>query len=198
MQTFPLQGHYPSVIDTNSKEGVDKVAWFALSAPYRNEKRAKSLLEENGIETFLPMRYEIVTNKYGGKRKELRPAISNLLFARTTHKIIQQVKTGVKFLQYKVKPEGARNVPIIVPDKDMEQFIAVCKAHYEELIYYTPDEVNLQEGQAIRIIGGEFDGVEGYFVKIKGKRNKRVVVHLPGLVSVALTEISDGLIEVIK
>ena len=33
------------------------------------------------------------------------------------------------------------------------------------------------------------------FVKVKGIRNKRVVVSIDGLASVALSEISDGMIE---
>lgn len=181
-----------------SSPSEEQIAWFALSAPYRNEKRAKSYLESKGIETFLPMRYEIVKNRYGGKTKELVPAVSNLLFARTTKSMLQQVKAGVKYLQYKVKPEGNKNTPIIVPEDQMEQFMTVCKNNNEQLLYFTSDEIDLKEGARVRVIGGEFDGLEGCFVKIKGKRNKRIVVHLPDLVSVALTEIEDGLIEVVK
>ena len=114
----------------------DQVVWFALSAPYRNERRAKSYLESKGIETFLPMRYEIVKNRYGGKTKELVPAVSNLLFARTTKSMLQQVKTGIKYLQYKVKPEGNKNTPIIVPNNQMEQFMNVCKNNYKWFCYY--------------------------------------------------------------
>ena len=177
---------------------TEQMSWFALSAPYRNEKRAKCLLESKGIKTFLPMRYEIVKNRYGGKSKELVPAVSNLLFAYSTQEGLQQVKTGVKYLQYKVRPERGKNVPIIVPDNQMEQFITICKNYNEQLSYFTAEEIDLKAGQRIKVIGGEFDGLEGYFVKIKGKRNKRIVVHLPDLVSVALTEINDGLIEAIQ
>ena len=144
------------------------------------------------------MRYEIVKNRYGGKSKELVPAVSNLLFAYSTQEELQQVKTGVKYLQYKVRPERGKNVPIIVPDNQMEQFITICKNYNEQLSYFTAEEIDLKAGQRIKVIGGEFDGLEGYFVKIKGKRNKRIVVHLPDLVSVALTEINDGLIEAIQ
>ena len=181
-----------------SYQNKEQMAWFALSAPYRNEKRAKFLLESKGIKTFLPMRYEIIKNKYGGKSKELVPAVSNLLFAYSTQEKLQQVKTGVKYIQYKVKPEGGKNVPIIVPENQMEQFITVCKDYNEQLLYFTSEEIDIKAGQHIKVIGGEFDGLEGYFVKIKGKRNKRVVVHLPDIVSVALTEIKNGLIKVIK
>ena len=182
---------------TGKNETDECVAWFAMSAPYRNEKRAESLLQKNGIESFLPMRYEIVTNRYGGKSRKLVPAISNLIFAHSTRSKIQEVKVGVKYLQFKVKPENGKNTPIIVPDQQMEQFMRVCKTLNDRLTYLTPEEVNLAEGQRVKVIGGEFDGIEGTFVKIKGRRQRRIIVIIPDIAAVATTEISDGMIEVL-
>ncbi|MBQ4126394.1 MAG: UpxY family transcription antiterminator, partial [Alistipes sp.] len=134
----------------------------------------------------------------GVKSRKLSPAIHNLIFAHTTKKRIQEVKSGVHYLQYRVRPENGKNVPIIVPEDQMAQFMAVCANDNENLRYLLPSEVNLERGTKIRVVGGCFDGVEGTFVKVKGIRSKRVVVSLDGLASVALTEITDGLIEVIK
>ena len=181
-----------------SKKSNETIVWYAMSAPYRNEKRAKNLLEDNGIETFLPMRYEIINNKLGGKIRKLVPAISNLIFAHTTHSKIQEVKRGVKYLQYKVRPENGKNIPIIVPDEQMSQFITVCNTHNEQLIYLKPEEVNLAKGQRVKVIGGQFDGVEGSFVQVKGKRQRRVIVIIPDIAAVATTEITDGMIEVLE
>ena len=68
---------------------------------------------------------------------------------------------------------------------------------YIRLIYLQPDEINLAQGTRIRIHGGEFNGYEGVFIKLKGKRNKRVVVDIDNLIALAV-EISPELIEVIK
>ena len=73
----------------------------------------------------------------------------------------------------------------------------VCKTLSDQLIYLTPEEVNLTEGQRVKVIGGEFDGIEGTFVKIKGRRQRRIIVIIPDIAAVATTEISDGLIEVL-
>lgn len=169
-----------------------------MSAPYRNEMRAKSLLESKGIECFVPMRYQIVETRTGVKSRKLLPAIHNLIFAHATKAQIQEAKSGVPYLQYRVKPEMGKNVPIVVPDEQMAHFMAACRADNESLRYLQPEEINLTRGTRVRIVGGMFDGVEGNFVKVKGIRNKRVVVSLEGLASVALTEITDGLIEVVK
>ena len=54
-----------------------------------------------------------------------------------------------------------------------------------DLTYYKPDEIELQKGEYIRIIGGKLDGVKGQLVRIKGKRAKQLVVTIPDILSVA-------------
>ena len=183
---------------TLEKQTDSGLMWFAMSAPYCNEMKAKSLLESKNIECFVPMCYKIVESRLGVKSRKLSPAIHNLIFAHTTKKRIQEVKSGVHYLQYRVRPENGKNVPIIVPEDQMAQFMAVCANDNENLRYLLPSEVNLERGTKIRVVGGCFDGVECTFVKVKGIRSKRVVVSRDGLASVALTEITDGMIEVIK
>lgn len=179
-------------------ESDEDIVWFALSAPYRNEKRAQSLLEQHGVECFLPLRYRIVTDRRGEKSRELCPAVSNLLFAHTTASTIQRIKSGVKYLQYKVVSRNGKNVPLIVPDDQMNRFISVCSAQSEDLLYMTPEEVNLNKGCRVRIVGGRFDGIEGIFMRVRGSRKRRVVVLLADIAAVATAEITDGLIQVIE
>ena len=97
--------------------------WFAMSAPFGRVLKAKALLDSKSVKSFVPMKYEMVSDKEGNKSRKLVPAISNLLFAYTTKENIQSIKKNVSFLQYLVKREDDRNLPIIVPDYQMEQFI---------------------------------------------------------------------------
>lgn len=172
--------------------------WFALSAPYRSEMKAKTLLEQNNIQCFIPMQYKLVKNRSGRKQKKLLPIISNLVFAKTYKQRLQEVKNGVPYLQYRTITQDNKNIPIIVPEEQMNNFMAVCNTYNEELIYLLPNEVNLKKGTKVKIIGGCFDGVEGIFIKVKGSRKKRVVVLIQGVAAVATTEISEDLIEVLK
>lgn len=176
---------------------TDNVVWFAVSAPHQRELKAQKLLEGYNIETFIPMRYEVVESTKG-KKRILAPAIHNLLFARTSRRLLQQIKTGIPYIQYKTRRENGRNVPIIIPDEQMEQFIAVCSTHDDHLMFLQPEEVNLRKGTRVRILGGAFDGIEGVFVEMKGRRERRVVVLIEGLTAVATAEITPDLIEVLE
>ncbi len=174
----------------------ERIEWFALSAPYRNELKAKKLLDDKGVETYLPMQHRIITNKQGKKERKLMPVVSNLLFARTTRTLLQEIKTGVHYLQYRTRVVKGRNIPIVVPDYQMKQFMAVCETHSEQLIFLAPEEINLSKGTPVRVIGGILDGVEGTFLKVKGVRSRRVVVQIDGI-AVAAAEVEPQYIEVI-
>ena len=170
------------------------ICWFAMSAPYQKELEAQKLLDKASVESFVPMCYKVVMRN-GKKLRAWLPAVSNLIFARATRPMIQEVKKYIPFLQYLTRPEGGRNIPIIVPDDQMNQFIAVCRSREEKLTYLTGDEINrLGKGMRVRIVGGVFDGVTGSFVRVKGCRRKRVVVQVQGIVAVVLAEVQPDLI----
>ena len=178
-------------------EDNNDILWFAMSAPYRRELIAKEFLDNKGIECFVPMKEALVERRNGTKRRQLVPAIHNLVFAHTSRERIKTLKQGVNFLQFHTRPQGGKNIPITVPDSQMQQFIAICKANNENITYLRPEEIDIKKGTRVRVHGGTFDGTEGYFVKIQGKRSRRVVILIEGITAVALTEISTDFIEVI-
>ena len=61
-----------------------------------------------------------------------------------------------------------------------------------------PDELQLNKGTYVKIIGGKFDGAKGELLKIKGKRSKRLVVCIPQIMAVAATHIEPEFIRVIS
>ena len=202
-----LSGHVENVADTQfiildvrsqrNAFGANTPVWWAMSAPYQRELKAKAALDKLGIENFVPMRYQAVRKRTGSMSRELLPAIHNLIFVRGSKPCVSQAKKDILWLQWLTRPEDGKNVPVTVPDKDMEQFIAVTNTYNEHLIYIQPDEIDLRKGTPVRILGGPFNGFEGTFIKVKGSRKKRVVVMLKGIVGVAMAEITPDLLEVL-
>ena len=179
------------------RESEEELLWFAMSSPYRRELKARDFLISKNVECFVPMRYAMTEKRNGRKCRQLVPAVHNLIFVHTTRERIKQLKQGVDFLQYRTRPENGKNIPITVPHRDMQQFIAITEKNNEELIYLTPGEIDLKKGTRVRVHGGPFDGTTGIFIKIRGKRSKRVVIEIEGLTAVALAEITPDLIELL-
>ena len=176
-----------------SEQKEEKI-WFAMRATYRREMIAKRALEDRGIESFVPMRYELKLQ--GGRRKrQLVPAIHNLIFVHAEPTQLQTVKARLPYLQYMIRKGGEK---ILVPDEQMIRFMAVSSTLDEGLTYYNPEELHLEQGQRVKIHGGPCDEQEGVLVKVPGFRNRRVVVAIEGVMAVALATVKPEQIELIE
>ncbi|WP_297905027.1 UpxY family transcription antiterminator [uncultured Parabacteroides sp.] len=187
-----METYIPSQEENRSLSNKWKKRWFAMRATYRRSKNVCELLEKEKIECFIPMRYE--TREIRGKKKrELVPVVQNLMFVYAAPKVIQEIKSKVEYLQYIVNTRSGEK--IIVPEEQMRRFIAVAGTYDEQLLWFKPEEVNLAKGTRVRITGGVFEGQEGVFIKVRGARDRRVVVEIQGVIAVAMAAIHPDLIE---
>lgn len=189
----PLYG--VCIMDITCSANRNNDLWFAMRVTYRREFKVKKILDDAGIENYLPV-HETLRLKYHRKVKETVPVVRGLIFVRTSQPVLQEIKTGLPFLQYIINKRTGDK--IVVPDAQMSRFIAVTSTGNEKLLYFADNELNLTKGTRVRVTGGEFEGYEGIFLKVKGARDRRVVIEIEGVVAVALTTISPELIEVIQ
>lgn len=191
--------HAPSAdIPRPHVDDCDERRWYAMRATYRREIQCKEQLEQQGIECFIAMRKVVKKGRFNRRVTVMEPVVHNLLFARATREEISRAKAPIGYLQFMTMKEGRKNVPIIVPDKQMNDFIAVTQTYNDDLMFVDPDSITLSKGDKVRIHGGLFNGLEGVFVKVKGKRNKRVVIRIQNVIAVALAYVEPDFIEVIK
>ena len=172
-------------------------AWYAMSAPYCRELKARDALMDIGISCYVPMRYMVI-QKGRIKKRELVPVIHNLIFVYEKRSIISQIKQRIGYLQFRTSVKDGRNVPIVVPQAQMDSFRKVCESENEKVRVLLPGNVSLEKGTRVRVIGEEFGGVEGVFVKVAGSRGRSVVVEIPGVATVITATIRPDLIEVIE
>ena len=167
--------------------------WFAVRVSYSRELALKAILDEENIESFIPMRYGIVMK--GGKRvRKLVPAIHNLVFIHSTRKRIDALKDeleGKMPIRFIMNREYCR--PVVIPDAQMRSFILVAGSYDEAVLYIESTELNLVKGQKVRITDGVFKGVIGEFVRIR--HDRRVVVNIEGVMAIATTFIPPSLVE---
>ena len=64
---------------------AQKSCWFPMRVTYSQELKIKASLDEEGIENFLPMAYQLVDTS-GERHRTLVPAIHNLIFVHSTRK----------------------------------------------------------------------------------------------------------------
>ena len=197
-EDVPVHKQQNSAADSNSvdKESAEML-WFAMSATFGREMKAKEFLENNNVRCFVPLRYQLVKGRSKDKVRKLVPAVSNLVFVNTTKDNIKILKTKLPYLHYHTRPEGGKNIPVTVPSAQMEQFIAACNTYNEKMTFVRPDEIKLSEGTRIRIVGGAFDGIEGTFIRIDKGKQKHVVINVDRIAAIVLAKVNDGYIQVL-
>ena len=174
----------------------NEIRWYAIGCTSKaKELKVRDDIRKFGLEAFVPLRYQIKTIKHQ-KQRALVPAIPGLMFAKgTKDELKDYIQNHANFVVYMRKSTFSNKEDYLtVPTKDMENFIAATEDHEAHITYFRPEEINLQAGDRIRVKGGIYDGKEGVIMRIKGKRNKQLVVQIPGML-VAAIELQPELVE---
>jgi len=191
----------------------DPKIWFPMRVTYQREMKVKAELDRLGIECFVPMKYRIAESRNQGTtevrrgtntnltddtnlRRELVPAINNLIFVRSTQERISGLKASNEVLEplrYMMDRTASREHAIMtVGDREMENFMRVASRTDDSVMFLDEETVVGKEGKRVEIMGGAFEGVTGVIRRVK--RCKRVVVELEGIASVAIAFVPVGLL----
>jgi transcription antitermination factor NusG len=155
----------------------DKV-WYVLKTRPRQEKAVRSLLEEYGVESYLPTRMEEHVYVNGRKKTIEMPLLPSTCFMLCAP---EQRFAIVNSLKYKTDllTDRFTNSSMVVPARQMEDFMkAVAMADM------AMEQVDITEGDRVVVSEGEFSGMEGVVAKINGRR--RFVISLSNLTAFAL------------
>lgn len=166
--------------------------WYAVKVFYRRVAEVEKAVAEAGYETYVPT--HIVQENEGGKSRTKRePLVSGLLFVRATAQYIKdfQFQFYGKAMLYR---NAEKKALAVIPDREMEAFKFVTSAGDKglELISIPPGEL---PGTRVRVIGGMFEGAEGYIRRVDHR--KRFFVVLEGIVAVATSYIPAQWLEAI-
>jgi transcription antitermination factor NusG len=166
------------------------ICWYVLFATKGRVATMKQYFEKANIECFYPL-YNIEKRIRNCERTKptLQPLFRNLLFVKSSQECLaphlrelRQWFSTTNDLYYRYSDGDERKI-IVVPETQMQNFIVVTSCNKKRVIYLSNEEVNFEKGTKVRVIEGDFAGVEGIFMKIKGC--SRVVVSLTNLLSVA-------------
>lgn len=169
--------------------------WHAIRVTYGRELKFQTVLHGHGFESFVPMVVKKV-EKNGKKEVVTVPAVSNLCFVSAERESLREFfhSLGESCPARFIWDKATRD-PIVVSDKAMEDFMTLSRANFEDTVYLTELSMKLREGQKVRVLEGPFAGVEGRIVRIR--RSRRLLVELPGMLSVAATFIPTDNLEIL-
>jgi len=149
---------------------ISEEKWYAVYTRPRAEKLVFQRLEEESIETFLPLQK---TFRVWSDRKKLveKPLLPSYIFVRTNKKNFPRVWniTGVvKFVSF----EGN---PVSIPQKQIDNLRLLINSNAD--IEVSSDR--FETGDNVEVINGSLIGLTGELIKI-GSKN-RVIVRIDRL-----------------
>ena len=154
--------------------------WLYVRPNCRRELKVRDYFVNKGVECFVPMQ-KVVRVIHGEEVKVDVPVMGNMVFVNTSYEQLLESKKALDALGYPVMlrmDTADRSRPIVIPEKQMEDFIRVCNDQYARFVdgRYAQD---LEENDYVEIISGRFAGVRGYYAR--PFKDKCVVCVVEGL-----------------
>ena len=165
----------------------DNRKWFAIYVKSRSEKKVLKLLEDIGIESFLPLITRV--KQWSDRKKKVEePLFRSYLFVNiplSDYYTVLNINGVVKFITFEKKP-----VP--VPDN---QIIAI-KEYLNDTELHSIDYEDFKEGELVRIKSGQMKDLIGRFIKINGKH--RVIIDIEAVGQSIPINIARSNVEAVK
>ena len=149
--------------------------WYALKVYYNRVQPLLQEAKEAGWEFFAPV-----------------DVIGSLLFVRCDEADAIRFGEAHRGRAWVYRMAESRR-PAAIGDHEMEVFRFVVSAGREGLTLLGDDRPEYHLGDRVRVTGGPFRGAEGHIRRIK--RDRRLVVTIPGVVAVATAYIHPSLLE---
>ena len=175
--------------------------WFPMRIAFGRTERTmgiKKYLDDHHVENFLPMTHKKVL--IGNRQKRvLVPAINNLIFIRTSENCLKGIKRTretllpLRFMMWHSLEGSVAPQIISIPQKAMVNFMRVASVEDDKVMFLGDKDFSNKIGRRVRVIDGVFKGVEGTIYRVK--KDRRVVVSLENVCSVAISYINPAFLE---
>lgn len=190
-----LTSRTPSISnDIRSGASVENVPtlnkqWFVLRVSYGRIDKAKTFVEDKGLECYVPLQYKEV-RKQGKKRIITEPLLPSFIFVHATAEQVEALLHDNKVATNESSPllsyyfdhtihlqnNPDRNPPLTIRNEAMNNFINLTSLKNPHIIPITSNNIQFKLGDNVVVTEGEFKGIHGRVARIAGQQ--RVIVEL--------------------
>jgi len=157
----------PSTIPLLGKQ--EEKQWYAIYTRSRHEKVVYELLNDKGIQTFLPLR--VLLSQWKDRKKKIEsPLFPGYLFTRIN---ILDDFTKVITSKGVVKILGTNGTPIPIPTDEIDSVKTLLKSGLK----YDPYPF-LKSGMKVQVIRGPLQGINGKINERLGKYKLLISIEL--------------------
>ena len=162
------------------EEKEKEYSWYAIRTFYCKEDSVAQYLSSQGVEHFIPQRFQEEVTLDGERKRKLVPAVHNLLFIKQTlsEKEIKDIITRCPISVYVLRNRETKQY-YKIPNSQMIEFRAICDPSYKDTLYVDQEVAEARVGEEVRVIRRQFKGLKGKLVRYKNR--SYVVIILAGI-----------------
>ena len=168
-------------ISKAAKEKVDSTSWSYLFVHNQKVKSIEEQLIKDGVPHFVHRTIKYVPRHRNGNgmRKVEAPSVSGLIFLQGDPETLQYyLDENVK--PYRLCKNCSTGKVATIPCNQMEPFMRVAETDPERLRFLLRPFVYYSKNRTLlRILTGEYAGLEGYVIRIA--RDRRLVIDVGGM-----------------
>lgn len=184
-ETEEENGSIPEVSPSNDDKG-NCTSWSYLFVHNQKVKSIEEQLKKEGITHFVhkTIKYVPRHRNKGGMREVETPSVSGLIFLQgNPEKLQDYLDQNIK--PYKLCKNCSTGKVATIPCNQMEPFMRVAETEPERLRFLLRPFVYYSKNRTLlRIVTGEYAGLEGYVIRIA--RDRKLVMDVGGM-AVALS-----------
>lgn len=174
--------------------------WYALRTTYGREKKAYEYIVGQGGTAFYPT--SVAEKLVNGKKKLIEVSlIKNMFFAYGTEdeiKLFVYDNHNLPYLRFYYKRirvgSDIMKTPLIVPEGQMKSFQIICGVDAsKDVLMYKEEIKKFQTGERVRVVAGDFEGVEGIVARFSGQQRVGIVIN--GVGTIVTAYIPNGCLE---
>ena len=172
----------------------EKASWYPVRVFFGRAEAIKEAAEDAGVVFFYPMR---LVEKFtsGGLKYIEEPLVRSLIFLKATRQELRDLKArnNSSLVPYY---DRLTNAPLVVPEKQMERFISLCKLKDSGLEYLGEDGPAYHQGDKVRVTDGIFKGFVGHIKRIR--HDRKLIVTIEGVAAFATRFIPPSMLEKVE
>ena len=173
---------HPEKEDTNNEgEKYEPVSWCYLFVHHKKVKAFEEQLEKDKLTYFVhkTIKYVPRYRNRGGVREVEKPTVSGLIFIQGDPPKIQDY-LDEKMSPHKLCKNCSTGKVATIPCNQMEPFMRVAETEPERLRFLLRPFVYYSKNRTLlRIVTGDYAGLEGYVIRIA--RDRKLVMDVGGM-----------------
>lgn len=182
--------------------------WFVLNyvpiSLANTRKKAQDWVDSynasyhTNLQLFAPTFFEPVS-KNGRKEIKRKPLVYHYVFLNGEPSVVKDFcskRFGFSFVV--TNTGGGRKEHATISDRAMENFRKIALYYSNSLPFYPLDNVDLEDGDLVRVVEGPFAGLEGYFFPKARSAYGRIVLQIAKNIGTAVFDVSTKYIQIVQ